>query len=92
MQQDFLYDRLRFTRAVNDLFRKTLQNLEDELIEHALDEIKVKRRYRMISQVCRYQDQIFRKIPRFTIESRLDLDQCLQQIHNEISILVAKNS
>jgi hypothetical protein len=92
MQQDFLYQRLKFTRAVITMFKETMQSLENDLVTHALDDVKVLRRYRMMSQVCSYQGQILRKIPDFVIESDLDLDQCLRRIRGEISVLTDKSS
>jgi len=92
MQIDFLYCRLKFTVSVLELIHKANDGLQTDLITHALDTVKVQRRFRMLSQLGIYQQQIFAKIPNWHIESADDLQWCLGQVQKEIDVIINQSS
>lgn len=92
MQQEFFYHRLKFSIQVSELINSTSDKIKSELILHALDHILVTRRLRMLSQLGQYQQQIFKKIPAWRIQSVDDLKFCMQQVERELHIIIDRSS
>lgn len=66
--------------------------MQTELITHGLDTVKAKRRLRMLSQLGRYQQQIFSKLPHWHIESQEDLQQCFEHVRSELAVITDQSS
>jgi hypothetical protein len=92
VQTDFFYFRLKFAIAVLAEIKTATETMQTDLITHGLDTVKAKRRLRMLSQLGKYQQQIFSKLPHWYIESREDLQRCLALVRRELEAITQQSS
>ena len=92
MHNDYSFYRLKFALDVLDYIHKASDGLQQDLVNHGLDYIKTRRRFRMLAQLGQYQQQIMQKIPNWHIESPADLEHCLTHVQHDINRLVDQSS
>ena len=82
--------KLELTRQALDHFCWARQSLLDDLIIYATDPIVVKRRFRMLRQLSRYEAQILNKIYSFDSEDINDFS--INHIKHELSYVINKSA
>jgi hypothetical protein len=92
MNFNLLYYRLHATEKILVMINEAVTLVQQQLIEHALDHIKVLRRFRMLKQLSQYQAQIIGKIPNLQSDDPNDFDNFLETVRNEINTIINPNS
>lgn len=70
---------------------KQKRALQRELYENANDPVLLKRRFRMLGQLAKYESQIYKKIHDFETTDRDDYSLSAQLIIKEIHSVVNRN-
>lgn len=87
-----LYYQLYVSTKFLEMSTATINLLKNELVSNALDQVKVRRRLRMISQVSEYQSQIFKKICLLESDHAEDYESFLNDLNTELHQIIDRNS
>lgn len=77
---------------VSQLINSTRATIKQELLEKGTDPLLFMRRVRMLSQIARYEAQIYLKIYHFAADSLDDYQAAVPVIRQEIASVVNRSS